>query len=116
MREINAQDITAVVKKLCMEANYFLPEDIQDKICKACESEPWPLAQSILGVIKVKKNAMRSMFLLAFSYGYTKKPPGFATGRLNFTSAASMRRWGTCQHTGGNRHSLRSRLRPGIRA
>ena len=52
MREINAQDITAVVKKLCMEANYFLPEDIQDKICKACESEPWPLAKSILGVIK----------------------------------------------------------------
>ena len=52
MREINAQDITAVVKKLCMEANYFLPEDIQDKICKACDSEPWPLAQSILGVIK----------------------------------------------------------------
>ena len=37
MREINAQDITAVVKKLCMEANYFLPEDIQDKICKACD-------------------------------------------------------------------------------
>lgn len=52
MREINAQDITAVVKKLCMEANYFLPEDIQDKICKACDSEPWPLAKSILGVIK----------------------------------------------------------------
>ena len=52
MREINAQDITAVVKKLCMEANYFLPEDIQDKICKACENEPWPLAKSILGVIK----------------------------------------------------------------
>ena len=52
MREINAQDITAVVKKLCMEANYFLPEDIQDKICKACDNEPWPLAQSILGVIK----------------------------------------------------------------
>ena len=52
MREINAQDITAVVKKLCMEANYFLPEDIQAKICKACDNEPWPLAQSILGVIK----------------------------------------------------------------
>ena len=52
MREINAQDITAVVKKLCMEANYFLPEDIQDRICKACENEPWPLAKSILGVIK----------------------------------------------------------------
>lgn len=52
MREINAQDITAAVKKLCMEANYFLPEDIQDKICKACEAEKWPLANSILGVIK----------------------------------------------------------------
>lgn len=52
MREVNAQDITAVVKRLCMEANYYLPEDIQEKICTSCEKEPWPLAKSILGVIK----------------------------------------------------------------
>ena len=32
MREINAQDITAQVKRLCMEANSYLPEDINEKI------------------------------------------------------------------------------------
>lgn len=52
MREINAQDITSVVKRLCMEANYFLPDDIKEKICTSCEKEPWPLAKSILEVIK----------------------------------------------------------------
>lgn len=52
MREINAQDITAAVKRLCMEANSFLPEDIQSKICTSCEKEQWPLAKNILGIIK----------------------------------------------------------------
>ena len=32
MREINAKDITAQVKRLCMEANSYLPEDIKEKI------------------------------------------------------------------------------------
>lgn len=52
MREINAQDITSVVKKLCMEVNYFLPSDIKDKLCTSREKETWPLAKSILDVIK----------------------------------------------------------------
>ena len=33
MREINAQDITAAVKRLCMEANSYLPSDIKERIC-----------------------------------------------------------------------------------
>ncbi|MEG2082214.1 MAG: fumarate hydratase [Oscillospiraceae bacterium] len=52
MREINASDITSEVKRLCMEANYFLPGDIKEKICTSCEKEQWPLAKSILEVIK----------------------------------------------------------------
>ena len=51
MREINAKDITAQVKRLCMEANSYLPEDIKEKI-NACEqAEPWDLAKNILGII-----------------------------------------------------------------
>ena len=51
MREISAKDITAQVKRLCMEANSYLPEDIKEKI-NACEqAEPWDLAKNILGII-----------------------------------------------------------------
>ena len=52
MREINALEVTAAVKRLCMEANSFLPADVKGRICAACESEPWDLARNILGIIK----------------------------------------------------------------
>ena len=39
MREIQASTITDVVEKLCIEANYHLPEDVKCaiKTCRACE-------------------------------------------------------------------------------
>ena len=50
MREINAKDITAQVKRLCMEANSYLPEDIKEKINASEQAEPWALAKNILGI------------------------------------------------------------------
>ena len=35
MREISAQKITEVVKKLCIEANCFLPQDLKQRIEKS---------------------------------------------------------------------------------
>ena len=52
MREINAKDITAQVKRLCMEANSYLPEDIKARICECAANEPWDLAKNILGTIQ----------------------------------------------------------------
>ncbi|MDO4809470.1 MAG: fumarate hydratase [Eubacteriales bacterium] len=52
MREIDSKVITKAVRDLCIEANSFLPEDIKARIQKACDTEPWPLAGSILGIIK----------------------------------------------------------------
>ena len=52
MREISAKEITAQVKRLCMEANSYLPEDIKEKICKSEQDEPWDLAKNILGIIR----------------------------------------------------------------
>ena len=52
MREINAKDITAQVKRLCMEANSYLPEDIKEKINASEQAEPWALAKNILGIIR----------------------------------------------------------------
>ena len=48
MREISAQRITEVVKKLCIEANCHLSHDIKDCIRGFCDQEPWPQAKEIL--------------------------------------------------------------------
>ena len=51
MREIQAQQITDVVEKLCIEANQYLPKDVQGAIrrCRACED--WEIAQGVLDKI-----------------------------------------------------------------
>ncbi len=48
MREIAAAKITEVVKKLCIEANCFLPQDMKNCIQKSYELESWPQAKEIL--------------------------------------------------------------------
>lgn len=42
MRELDVREITALVRRLCMEANYRLPEDIQQSFetGRACEQSP----------------------------------------------------------------------------
>lgn len=51
MREIQAQQITDVVERLCIEANEQLPGDIKNAIrrCRACED--WEIAQGVLDKI-----------------------------------------------------------------
>lgn len=48
MREIQASAITAVVKRLCIEANCHLPQDMQECITRAHAEEDWPIASEIL--------------------------------------------------------------------
>lgn len=48
MREISAEKITETVKKLCIEANCHLTDDIKNCIKYARDSEPWPQAKEIL--------------------------------------------------------------------
>lgn len=48
MRQISAIKITETVKKLCIEANCHLTDDIKDCIKCARDSEPWPQAKEIL--------------------------------------------------------------------
>ena len=48
MREIAAQKITEVVKKLCIEANTYLPQDLKNRIEESYEMESWPQAKEIL--------------------------------------------------------------------
>ena len=48
MREIAAQKITEVVRKLCIEANCYLPADVKNCIEQCHDMEPWPQAKEIL--------------------------------------------------------------------
>lgn len=52
MRTIHTDDITAVVKKLCIEANIFLGEDVKSAIDKALQTETSKTAGVILEKLK----------------------------------------------------------------
>ncbi len=51
MREVNCQQITQTVARLCQEANYFLPDDVIQSLKEAREMEKSPVGQDILGQI-----------------------------------------------------------------
>lgn len=51
MREVKADQITEVVKGLCMEANYFLGDDVLEVLKKAVEMEESPTGREILELI-----------------------------------------------------------------
>ena len=51
MREIMAQLITEVVKRLCIDANCYLPADMKSCIEKSAHSETWPIANEVLNQI-----------------------------------------------------------------
>ena len=48
MREISAQRVTDVVKKLCIEANCYLPQDMKSCIETSYAEENWSQAKEIL--------------------------------------------------------------------
>ena len=51
MREISAQQITDAVRRLCIEACYYLPQDVRDRIEACRRGEPFPIAGEILDKI-----------------------------------------------------------------
>ena len=51
MREVNAQQITEIVAKLCIDANCHLSGDIKNRLDEMCYQESWPQAKEILGRI-----------------------------------------------------------------
>jgi fumarate hydratase subunit alpha len=59
MREINAAQITETVKRLCIEANCLLPEDLEARMEKLREAETWPGAKTILDQIRKNSSLAR---------------------------------------------------------
>jgi len=51
IREISAEAITEAVAALCVEACIHLPHQVEEKLCAACESEPFQPAKDTLQLI-----------------------------------------------------------------
>lgn len=51
IRRIKACDVTAAVKKLFMDCNYFIGNDIMNALESACENEQSPVGKSVLSQI-----------------------------------------------------------------
>jgi fumarate hydratase subunit alpha len=60
MREINVEDITRTVEKLCIESNYYLPQDVKKALENAVDKEESPLARDILGDILKNQEIART--------------------------------------------------------
>lgn len=51
MREIHVSNIAETVSRLCIEANYYLSEDIRKRMEEAQRAETYPVAKDIIGVL-----------------------------------------------------------------
>lgn len=52
MKVIHTEQIIENIKEMCMEANYYLSEDMKDVLCQAAEKEESPLGCQILNQLK----------------------------------------------------------------
>ncbi|MCK9216464.1 MAG: fumarate hydratase [Firmicutes bacterium] len=59
MREINVDIITKAVEKLCIDANYYLPQDVKEALEKAVKKEESPLGKEILNDILKNQDIAR---------------------------------------------------------
>ncbi|WP_102399130.1 fumarate hydratase [Haloimpatiens massiliensis] len=59
MREINVEKITEALAKMCIDANYYLNDDIKNTIKEAKEKEDWDIAKGILDKIIVNSEIAR---------------------------------------------------------
>ena len=48
MREIDAKEIASTISRLCQEASFFLPEDVQNALKRAWGEEESPTGRRIL--------------------------------------------------------------------
>ncbi|MBQ2581551.1 MAG: fumarate hydratase [Ruminococcus sp.] len=59
MREIEVKQVEELVKELCIKANLYLPEDMQQCICANAEKEQSPVGKNVFGDIIDNINVAR---------------------------------------------------------
>ena len=52
MKEITNEQVSQLVRELCIQANTILPQDLRNAICEACQAEASPVGQAILGDLR----------------------------------------------------------------
>lgn len=60
MKEIKVSQITEAIRKLCIDANYYLGSDIKNKLIKSHEEENWDIAKGILNKILVNADIAKN--------------------------------------------------------
>ncbi len=60
MREINVEEITRTIERLCIESNYYLPQDVKEALEDALDKEESPLAKEILQDILKNQDIART--------------------------------------------------------
>ncbi len=60
MKTIHVDTITQEVKRMCIEAAYFLPEDVKTALEDSRDKEDWPLAKEILDQILLNEEIART--------------------------------------------------------
>jgi len=60
MKEINVAEITKTISKLCIDANYYLSDDIRNQLKKAREKETWDIAKGILDKILINADIAKN--------------------------------------------------------
>lgn len=59
MKEIHVDEIIESVRKLCIDSNYFLGDDIKNALVKSKEKETWNLAKNVLDKIIINSDIAR---------------------------------------------------------
>ncbi|MBQ3936466.1 MAG: fumarate hydratase, partial [Ruminococcus sp.] len=59
MREIEVKKVEELVRELCIKANLYLPEDMQQCICANAEKEKSPVGKNVFGDIIDNINVAR---------------------------------------------------------
>ncbi len=60
MREIKVSKITESIRKLCIDANYYLGSDVKNRLIKSHEEEDWDIAKGILNKILVNADIAKN--------------------------------------------------------
>ncbi|NWK09866.1 fumarate hydratase [Clostridium cadaveris] len=60
MREINVSTITSAIKDLCINANYYLDQDIRDRLQEAKDKETFPIAKEMLTKIMINADIAKN--------------------------------------------------------
>jgi fumarate hydratase subunit alpha len=60
MREIDVSEITKTIKKLCIDANYYLPSEMKNGIIKSREEETWDIAKGVLDKILINADIAKN--------------------------------------------------------